>query len=51
LAPGGEFTVEANPENFSLEKAEILRKRGVNRLSLGVQSSDEGFLNLDGSPP
>lgn len=48
LAPDGEFTVEANPENFSLEKAEILRKRGVNRLSLGVQSSDEGLLKTMG---
>ena len=48
LAKGGEFTLEANPENFTREKALLLRKMGVNRLSLGVQSSDEVLLKRMG---
>jgi oxygen-independent coproporphyrinogen III oxidase len=48
LEKGGEFTVEANPENFTATKAEILQKYGVNRLSFGVQSSLERLLKLMG---
>lgn len=48
LAPGGEFSFEANPENFTREKAEILRRYGVNRLSFGVQSSNPTLLRLMG---
>jgi putative oxygen-independent coproporphyrinogen III oxidase len=48
LAEGGEFTLEANPENFTREKAHLLREMGVNRLSLGVQSSDESLLKMMG---
>jgi len=33
-----EFTVEANPGTVSKAKLELLRKCGVNRLSIGVQS-------------
>lgn len=35
-----EITVEANPESVSAELAGILAEAGVNRVSLGVQSSD-----------
>ncbi len=38
LAPGGEFTVEANPENFDAARAQLLAAAGVNRVSLGAQS-------------
>lgn len=38
LAPGGEFTVEANPADLSEERCELLAAAGVTRLSLGVQS-------------
>src|SRR5262245_45112285 len=38
LAPGGEYTVEANPESLTDEKAELLAAHGVNRVSLGAQS-------------
>jgi oxygen-independent coproporphyrinogen-3 oxidase len=48
LEEGGEFTVEANPENFTLAKAKILKKHGVNRLSFGVQSSSPRLLALMG---
>lgn len=33
-----EWTVEANPATFDLEKARIMRRAGVTRVSLGVQS-------------
>ncbi len=39
-----EITVEANPEDASLMLFETLRKLGVNRLSLGVQSLDDRSL-------
>jgi len=38
LSPGGEFSVEANPEDITNEKVAILHSAGVNRVSLGVQS-------------
>lgn len=40
----GEFTIEMNPATVSLEKAVALLKLGVNRVSMGVQSWDEGLL-------
>ncbi|HEX7065200.1 MAG TPA: radical SAM family heme chaperone HemW, partial [Bacillales bacterium] len=39
-----EFTVEANPGNLNLEKLEIMKAAGVNRLSLGVQAFDNDLL-------
>jgi oxygen-independent coproporphyrinogen-3 oxidase len=38
LAPGGEWTVEANPGTLDGEKVEVLASSGVNRISLGAQS-------------
>lgn len=43
-----EWTVEANPGSVSPRKAALLRKRGVNRISLGVQSWDDELLKLLG---
>jgi len=40
-----EFTVECNPATVSLDKAKLLRDFGVNRISMGVQSLDEGLLD------
>lgn len=48
LVPGGEFTVECNPENATLEKLLLLKKYGVNRLSFGVESSSPRLLLLMG---
>ncbi len=43
-----EFTVEANPEDVTLERAEALVESGVTRVSLGVQSMDPTTLALLG---
>ena len=40
-----EWTVECNPATVSLDKAKLLRSFGVNRISMGVQSLDEGLLD------
>ncbi len=39
-----EWTVECNPATVSSEKANLFRKFGVNRISMGVQSLDEDLL-------
>jgi oxygen-independent coproporphyrinogen-3 oxidase len=41
-----EFTMEANPSDLSGSKASIMRDYGVNRISLGAQSFDDGKLLL-----
>jgi len=43
-----EWTIEANPGSVSARKAVLLKKFGVNRVSLGVQSWDEELLKLLG---
>ena len=45
---GIEFTVEVNPDDLSGEKLSLYRSTGVNRLSIGVQSLDDGELRLLG---
>ena len=44
LRPGGEFTVESNPNTLDADKAEILAAHGVNRISLGAQSFEPATL-------
>ena len=39
-----EFTVEANVENLTEKKLDIMKKYGVNRLSIGVQSTCNALL-------
>jgi len=39
-----EFTIECNPATVSLDKAQLFRAFGVNRVSMGVQSLDENLL-------
>ncbi|MEO8440659.1 MAG: radical SAM family heme chaperone HemW [Spartobacteria bacterium] len=48
LAGLREWTFEANPGSVSEGKARLLRESGVNRISLGVQSFDDGLLRLLG---
>jgi oxygen-independent coproporphyrinogen-3 oxidase len=43
-----EWTMEANPGSVSARKAGVLKKFGVNRISLGVQSWDDQLLKLLG---
>lgn len=44
LADDAELTLEANPEDVTLEGARSWRAAGINRLSLGAQSFDDGVL-------
>ena len=43
-----EWTIEANPGSVSARKAALLRRLGIDRISLGVQSWDDGLLKLLG---
>jgi oxygen-independent coproporphyrinogen-3 oxidase len=44
VAPTAEITVECNPESVSRETLRGYRDAGVNRVSLGVQSTDDAIL-------
>ena len=44
LLGAAEWTVECNPATLSLEKARLLRARGANRVSMGIQSLDDALL-------
>ncbi len=46
LAAGGEFSVEANPIDMTSERAEVLGRHGVTRVSLGAQSFSPRKLKL-----
>ena len=39
-----EYTFEANPESLSEEKLEMMKEYGVNRISLGVQTTNDDVL-------
>ncbi len=43
-----EWTIEANPATFDLEKARLMRGLGADRISLGVQSFNPGILETLG---
>ena len=43
-----EWSIEANPGSVSVGKADLLKKLGINRVSLGVQSWDNALLHLLG---
>jgi len=48
LSQLAEWTIEANPRTFDLEKLGLLREMGVTRISLGVQSWQPRLLGLLG---
>jgi len=48
LEPDAEITMEANPGTFEQNKFEGFADAGINRLSIGVQSFDNGFLKALG---
>ena len=41
-----EYTFEANPESLSLNKIRLLKEHGVNRVSLGVQTTNDKILQM-----
>jgi oxygen-independent coproporphyrinogen-3 oxidase len=45
LLGASEWTIECNPATVSLDKAQLFRRHGVNRVSMGVQSLNEALLN------
>ncbi|HEV8449440.1 MAG TPA: radical SAM family heme chaperone HemW [Gemmatimonadaceae bacterium] len=45
FAPDAEVTLEANPDDVTSETAKAWRNAGVNRLSIGAQSFDDGVLS------
>lgn len=48
LSDNLEFTVECNPNSITIEKLETYMELGVNRLSIGVQSTNNKLLKLIG---
>ncbi len=48
LVPGAEITLEANPGTFEKDRFKGYRAAGVTRLSVGVQSFDDRFLQTLG---
>lgn len=48
FSPDTEITIEANPDDITLEKLALLRDLGTNRISLGVQSFDDRELQYLG---
>lgn len=48
FAPGAEVTLECNPGTAEFDRFEGYRAAGVNRLSFGVQSFDDGCLKALG---
>ena len=40
-----EYTFEANPESLTSQKVSLLKQYGVNRVSLGVQTTNQKILN------
>ena len=44
FAPDTEITIEINPDDVTAQKPAFLKRMGINRISLGVQSFDEGEL-------
>jgi putative oxygen-independent coproporphyrinogen III oxidase len=48
MEPGTEITLEANPGTFDQERFAGLRRAGVNRLSIGIQSLDDEMLGAIG---
>jgi len=48
FSPYAEITIEANPDDVTREKLDLLKSIGVTRISLGVQSFDPGELGYLG---
>ncbi|MEO9476855.1 MAG: radical SAM family heme chaperone HemW [Cyclobacteriaceae bacterium] len=46
VSENAEITLEANPDDLTLEKLKELKQIGINRLSIGIQSFDEERLKF-----
>lgn len=46
LEPEPEITLEANPEDLTIENLMVFQERGINRLSIGIQSFDPKVLKF-----
>jgi oxygen-independent coproporphyrinogen III oxidase len=44
VEPGAALTVECSPESLTDAHVDVLRRRGVNRVSMGIQSLDDDVL-------
>ncbi len=44
INPNAEITLEANPDDISVEKAKSWKAIGINRFSLGIQSFEDDYL-------
>lgn len=44
INPNAEITLEANPDDISIEKAKSWKAIGINRFSLGIQSFEDDYL-------
>jgi oxygen-independent coproporphyrinogen-3 oxidase len=44
IHPQAEFTLEANPDDIDLAKTNMWKSKGINRLSIGIQSFQEDAL-------
>lgn len=41
-----EYTIEVNPESLTIDKIKIFKEYGINRISIGLQSSQSNLLKL-----
>ncbi len=48
ITEDAEITIEANPATLSDEKMERYLRKGINRLSIGIQSFDNNMLGILG---
>ena len=48
LSKDYEFTMEVNPENINEEKLLLMKEVGVNRISMGIESTNDTFLKYLG---
>lgn len=44
MVPQGEFTIEMNPESCTPQKVALLKAFGINRISLGIQCTQDSLL-------
>ncbi len=43
-----EYTIEVNPESLDQHKIGIMKKHGINRISMGLQTADDDLLRIIG---